>query len=141
MYSRNTRLSAGIGLAGRQKAVSAVRICWEIVKNRTNCSTEVPRGGHLYGGGGESTNEGVFVLSMRNFLVESTKEGVFVLLNGVLWSESTDKGDFVLSMEVVEIGCAVEWCIAECSLGSNVGRTVTGKYGRRSRTPFCASSL
>ncbi len=93
-----------------------------------NVPREVPRGGHLYGGGGESTNE-----------------GVFVLLNGVLWSESTDKGDFVLSMEVVEIGCAVEWavewCIAECSLGSNVGRTVTGKYGRRSLTPFSASSL
>ena len=80
----------------------------------------------------------------RNFSVENTKEGVFVLLNGVLWGESTDKGDFVLSMEGLEIGCAVEWavewCIAECSVGSNVGRTVTGKYGRRSLTLFSASS-
>lgn len=54
MYSRNTRLSVGIGLAGRQKAVSEMMICWGIVKNRTNCSTEVLR--YALGGGKPPVN-------------------------------------------------------------------------------------
>ena len=45
MYSRNTRIFEEIGIGGHQEAVSVVRICWENVKNRTNCSTKVPQCG------------------------------------------------------------------------------------------------
>lgn len=44
---------------------------------------------------------------MKKLPVERTSEAVFVLLNGVLSDESTEMTDFVLSMEVVEIGCAM----------------------------------
>ena len=67
MYSRNTRLSAGIGLAGHQEAVSAVRICWEIVKNRTNCSTEVLRYALCGAGDRQKHRNGRFCAFNRDF--------------------------------------------------------------------------
>ncbi len=73
MYSRNTRLSAGIGLVGHQEAVSMMMICWKNVKNQTNCSTEVLHWGLVEREIVNSTKMAGFVLLIETSSIESTK--------------------------------------------------------------------
>lgn len=100
MYSRNTRLSAGIGLAGHQKAVSEMMICWKNVKNQTNCSTEVPRCGLVEREIVNSTETAGFVLLIEISSIASTKTPGFVLEAQFSSDGSTEMAVFVLSVRM-----------------------------------------
>ena len=97
MYSRNTRLSAGISLVGHQKAVSEMMICWKNVKNQTNCSTEVPHCGLVEREIVNSTETAGFVVLIEISSIASTKALGFVLAAPFSSDRSTKMADFVLS--------------------------------------------